>query len=74
MMNWQPIDTAPKDGTDILVACGPNDDPMFGVAYWDKGVWRLWWDVGPTRWGDKNRPHTWPTLWAPLPPLPEQAP
>jgi hypothetical protein len=71
-MNWQPIDTAPKDGTDILVACGPNGDPMFGVAYWAFGAWRLWWDVEKP--GTIANPHTWPTLWAPLPTLPEQAP
>jgi hypothetical protein len=70
-MEWQPIETAPKDGTDIVVTCGPENDPMYGVAYWDKNAWRLWWSDTAT---GKSRPHTWPTLWLPLPPLPEQAP
>ena len=34
-MEWQPIETAPKDGTAILVA-GLNSEgsPMTGEAYW----------------------------------------
>jgi hypothetical protein len=61
---WRPIETAPKDGTDILVYCGPASDPIWGIACWDEGAWRLWNDA---EW----RRHDWPTHWMPLPPLPE---
>jgi hypothetical protein len=38
-MNWQPIETAPKDGTDILLWC-----PLLGSEYMvigriDNGIW-----------------------------------
>lgn len=35
-MNWQPIETAPKDGAWILVV-DYTDDESFGVAYWFAG-------------------------------------
>lgn len=32
-MEWQPIETAPKDGTRVLVA-EEDDNESIGVAYW----------------------------------------
>ena len=63
---WRDIATAPRDGDDILVCCGPDSDPMFGVASWhddsDGGGWQMWWSG--------TEKHTWPEFWMPLPPLP----
>ena len=37
MTEWQPIDTAPKDGTHIL-ACA-LDDPDMSIVSWRRGSW-----------------------------------
>lgn len=55
---WRPIETAPKDGTPILVC---NDTTMAAV-YWWPAVW-----MGTTHCGMKE-----PTRWMPLPPLPNK--
>ena len=59
MTEWQPIDTAPKDGTDVLVWCG---GAMF-IACMEVGRWffdRTDYSVKPL-----------PTHWMPLPAPPE---
>ena len=63
MTKWQPIDTAPKDGTDVLVF----EDPMMVGAYWDTDprdeggqIWRI---LGVCE-------YLHPTHWMPLPPAP----
>ena len=71
-MNWQPIETAPKDGTEILAAVRyPVDENLRGrwntlFVYWDayssdhpKGIWAL----------DYEHPITSgkPTHWMPVP-------
>jgi hypothetical protein len=35
-MEWQPIDTAPKDGTRILVV---GADGYVTIAHWQETVW-----------------------------------
>jgi hypothetical protein len=83
---WQPIDTAPKDGTDILVWCGPSGDPLWGIAHWSEAIDPAYFANDPEG-AAKNRDgwmmwhqhdihtHDWPTHWTPLPPPPsfEQA-
>jgi hypothetical protein len=49
---WQPIETAPKDGTRILLWCGSKAHTF--VGQWSRGSW-----VGA-------KYHT-PTHWIPLP-------
>ena len=75
--DWQPISTAPKDGTWILLAGGETDeDDDFAdsnvqksrpvTAFWDESydVWQFcYWDMN-WRSGYKN-----PTHWMPLPEL-----
>lgn len=60
MTEWQPIETAPKDGTDVLVWCGGT---MF-IACMEVGRWffdRTDYSVKPL-----------PTHWMPLPPAPKK--
>ena len=54
---WQPIETAPKDGTRVLVV----EDGEYHVA---------WWRQGWTRAGDDYDIAMEPTHWQPLPPYP----
>lgn len=67
MTQWQPIETAPKDGTRVLLFtrwlgdgqyhCPPFDDVQIGL--WDRDEWEL------INIGD-------PTHWMPLPSPPER--
>lgn len=67
-MKWQDIDTAPKDGTEVLVW-----DRMVLRACWDDP-----WDSGNSSWhlgaclafGDESTECN-PTHWMPLPNAPE---
>lgn len=63
---WHPIDTAPKDGTEILV-CGP-EWLRAGVAVWSEhdACWQEACNVEPHQY--TTRP---PTHWMPLPEPPE---
>ena len=66
-MEWQPIETAPKDGTEVLVY---GDGQGMSVAWWEtKYIW-----VRPGAWvSDFGRSDTHthePSHWMPLPPPP----
>lgn len=62
---WQPIETAPKDGTDIIVNM-PQVESGCTFIYWKDG-WRLTYD------GKFLGPHVIkPTHWMPLPDAPEE--
>ncbi|WP_408914040.1 hypothetical protein [Brucella pseudogrignonensis] len=69
---WVPIETAPKDGTPVLVHFVPNEvpslKPLICAAYWEKsdglmkpGFWRVFHSVGPSFTA---------THWRPLPASP----
>ncbi len=62
---WQPIETAPKNGDDILVCCGPSHDPMYAVVSWDKerSGWGMWWKT-PYSFAD------WAEYWQPIAAVP----
>lgn len=70
MGDWQPMETAPRDGTRILVSDGRECDMARWVdkidPHWDK----------PMRWnsGQDGRWTSWvfPSLWIPLPKLPNE--
>lgn len=67
---WQPIETAPKDGTRILaIVAGRHPDtgePFIpDVVEWDGGRWFS------ENWWDDNALYS-PTHWMPLPNPPKQ--
>jgi hypothetical protein len=63
MTEWQPIETAPKDGTKIIVY-RPNAEyqPIVGVDYWSKELGNVW---------ANSNEHRQPTHWMPLPEPPK---
>lgn len=76
MSEWQPIDTAPRDGSAILATNA-------GYAYELGRCVVVFWETDPVDngehgWmqpddGDEVR-HTWLTHWMPLPASPSQSP
>ncbi len=71
-MKWQPIETAPKDGTPILAYRGDHYK-SFGhvqVTYWRTAAHK----VGYIGWGEFNQRWWPPTHWMPLPEPPRQPP
>jgi Protein of unknown function (DUF551) len=71
-MTWQPIETAPKDGTEVLMYC-PGDIPavVCGAYVDDPEIpyWRYSESLVADVVAEAN-----PTHWMPLPPPPEDAP
>jgi len=63
-MTWQPIETAPKDGTSILIATNADADGVV-IARWFKYN-----GLAAFRDGDAD-PHS-PTHWMPLPNPPKE--
>lgn len=61
-MNWQPIETAPKDGKDVLVF---THNGLVRLAFYDKALGGVW-----SSWPGRNQ--CTPTHWMPLPAPPEQ--
>ena len=68
-MNWQPIETAPKDTREMFVvrAFFVRNGFTGGIEY-TSDPWCVWWDGdGFARW-----PHNFPpTHWTSLPPPPK---
>lgn len=62
MSEWQPIETAPKDGTPILVA---DSGPYAFVVEWNNKH-RAWLGADRSAWE--------PTHWMPLPEPPKESP
>jgi hypothetical protein len=65
MSQWQPIETAPKDGTRILAYC-PNHPDVGSITR------VTWWRQakdghGFIGWGEFNEQYWPPTHWMPLP-------
>ena len=65
-MQWKPIETAPKDGTWIMVSAGEWEPE---AACWSESVWLTGWYCGGGR-SDSYGPSFDPTHWMPLPPPP----
>ncbi len=69
-MEWQPIETAPRDGTNILV-WWPSEMHCPVTAHYSTGKWTnepgFAWKF--TGWGQEKK--TEPTHWMPLPEPPK---
>lgn len=70
---WKPIETAPKDASEVLV----TDGQYIWLARWrdgkGTGIYGSGWDAGDTdSYGDTIFIYGTLTHWQPLPPLPEQ--
>jgi Protein of unknown function (DUF551) len=74
MSDWQPIETAPKDGTSILVYGRPND--IDGLVYFrgpstHSAAWDEIDDAFCLTGGTWTGPFIEPTHWMPLPEPPQ---
>jgi len=71
---WQPIETAPKDGT-LFVAVGFVKEHAYatvgGFELWDieEGIWGFH-DHNASEWFEDEK--DWPTHWMPLPEPPKE--
>lgn len=69
-VGWQPIETAPKDGSHMLLGCPTYVDS----GYWDEGGWTLYPDDRRPEDHYCQRFHPEPTHWMPLPVPPPSPP
>lgn len=60
---WQPIETAPKDGTEVI---GWNGDSV-DIIHWE--VNPAW--IDEPCWEDRDCEMPRPSHWLPIPPAPE---
>lgn len=78
MGEWQPIETAPKDGSKVLTARGDGDKCRAVISWWNEDKYakdpRPYWECHEQRylgvWWARTNP---PTHWMPLPPPPKEA-
>lgn len=63
-MKWQPIETAPKDGTAILIW---QPDKKKGLSQDDNRYAIGYWRVAEGGWGNRNSAEVNPSHWMPLP-------
>ena len=72
MVEWWPIETAPRDGTRVLLFSVPNEVPSLRPHIAD-GYWKASTGImAPGFWvlGQSVGPSFCPTHWLPLPPAP----
>jgi hypothetical protein len=62
-MPWKPIETAPKDGTEVLV----YGHEHYTIAQWSGSEWR---DIGDIGWAGMDGTDNQPTHWMHLPKAP----
>lgn len=70
MQDWQPIETAPKDGTQVIV-CGRYSDDV-AIARWDGRYWSCVSDgcaviESQCDFGTEYRTFEVPSFWQPCP-------
>lgn len=69
-MEWQPIDTAPKDGTTIIIG-GCVNGPAVRTAHWGGGAYNHSAKHYDRDWADGGNYGFKPTHWMPLPAAPK---
>lgn len=79
-MNWQPIETAPRDGTDVLVLHSRHNVPVVHIAWYRDGSEELmggepfdigWWSyIRGSVTQELLDEYRAPTHWMPLPEIP----
>lgn len=84
MSDWLPIESAPRDGTKVLIF-GEHDRQIF-AAWWEpkfeskleesgdfsyRGAWT---DNAVVSFGYEETAQYYPTLWMPMPPAPPREP
>ena len=67
---WQPIETAPKDGTRVLIAFQSIGQWVILSAYWNTRE-DVWTDDAVVSFGYEETAEYEPTHWMPLPKPPE---
>lgn len=72
---WQPIETAPKDGTRIMLFCSGKYGAVFG--HWNKDQYSkkprpYWTNDKEQLWGVYDTRANQPTHWKPLPKPPKE--
>lgn len=65
MSEWQPIETAPKDGTKVIL-CEADQPSDVCMGWFMEGEWRDYGDLGCNGMCNYE-----PTHWMPLPIVPE---
>lgn len=73
MMHWQPIETAPKDGSHVLAWRSGWDRPAWVRWVWNPRVGREFWNDAD-EWDAYELESEPPTHWMPLPDPPLPAP
>ena len=76
MADWQPIETAPRDGTSVLLACPGADNIFIGAwktAYSElgRGDHTGWWSNGAKNASLPLQLILAPSFWMPLPEMPQ---
>jgi hypothetical protein len=67
-MEWQPIETAPRDGTPVLLYVPKHEgwEPFIVQGWYESGAFdRGWYEAASENWCKPS-----PTHWMPLPPPP----
>lgn len=77
-MEWQPIKTAPLDGTRVIVVYAVHKGPFIDIARWDNDKYAseprpLWVGNMSNLWGKVAARQNPPTHWMPLPDEPVSA-